>query len=371
MKRLLTLILSASLLASCSQKQEDGKAKLERLKSEVAKLNDEIRTLEEELAKKDPASALKGAREVMVEKLTATDFNSYIEVQGVVDARQSVEVSAKAPGTVTAVLVKEGQMVRKGQVLARLDDEVITKGIAELKNQMTFVNQLYDKQKALWDQKIGTEVQFLQAKNNKEALELKLASLKEQAAMMTITAPIDGSVDLVYLKVGQMASPGFPAIRVVNEGDMRLIADIAESYNNQVKVGNPVLVRFNGENNDRAMKLDFIGRVIDPMNRTFRTEIMLGGIAGIKPNMTAALKINDFKASNAISISSNLIQNHGDGNFVFVVGEKDGKKIAVRRMITTGKTYGGKTLVVSGLQAGDPVITRGHTELNEGQLIRF
>lgn len=371
MKRLLILILSSGLIIACSPKKEDGKAKLERLKAEVAKLNDEIRTLEEEIAKKDPASTLKGAREVAVEKIVAGDFNSYIEVQGHVDARQSVEVSAKAPGVVTSVLVKEGQTVRKGQVLARLDDEIVTKGIAELKNQMTFVNQLYDKQKALWEQKIGTEVQFLQAKNNKEALELKLASLKEQAAMMTITAPIDGSVDMVYLKVGQMASPGFPAIRVVNVGDMRLVAELAESYNNQVKIGNPVLVRFNGENADKAMKLDFIGSVIDPMNRTFRTEIMLGGMSGIKPNMTAALKINDFHTANAISVSSNLIQNHGDGNFVFVVGEKDGKKIAVRRKVTTGKTYAGRTLILNGLQVGDPVVIKGQSELNEGQLIRF
>ncbi len=371
MKRLLILILSSGLLVSCSEKKEDGKAKLDRLRAEVAKLNDEIRTLEEDIAKKDPESALKGAREVAVEKAVAGDFNTYIEVQGHVDARQSVEISSKAPGVVTAVMVKEGQMVRKGQILARLDDEVVVKGIAELKNQMAFVNQLYEKQKALWDQKIGTEVQFLQAKNNKEALELKLASLKEQASMMTITAPIDGSVDMIYLKLGQMASPGFPAIRVVNEGDMRLVAELAESYSHSVKVGNPVLVRFNGENTDRNMKLDFIGRVIDPMNRTFRTEIMLGGIAGIKPNMTAGLRINDYHAGNVISVSSNLIQNHGNGNFVFVVGEKDGKKVAVRRPVSVGKTYSGRTMILSGLQAGDPLVTKGQSELNEGQLIRF
>jgi len=211
MKRSLLLAGFLVFLVACGG-PDVKQARLEKLKKERDRLSIEILTLEKELFPEGSTPATP----VSVIALVKEPFNHYIEVQGKVDGNENIGVSPRTPGVVNRVLVEEGDYVRKGQVLAELDAEVLKQSLKELESQLAFTTELYDKQKTLWDQKIGSEVQYLTAKNNKESLENKIATVKDQIKMSNITSPIDGTVEEIPIKVGQMASPGFPAFRVVN-----------------------------------------------------------------------------------------------------------------------------------------------------------
>ena len=362
MKYIFLIGLSSVLLFSeCGKKETtDKKAKLEELKKEYAALSEKIKTLENEM---DSPSKAKTAIDVIVSPVAAEDFRTYLEVQGKVDARQNVDVSPKMPGIITSIFIKEGASVKKGQVLAEIDNVQIVKGVQELKQQLQFVTTIFEKQKNLWDQKIGSEIQFLQAKNNKDGLEKRLESLNEQLEMSKIKSPIDGTVDEVMIKIGQMAAPGYPAYRVVNFKDMLVVAEVAESYAGKVNVGDFVTVNFPDIDKTFDSKIDFVSKSINALNRTFKAEVMLGTHGtNLHPNMIATLKINDFEIKNAIVLPVSLIQKTEKGNFVML--NVDGK--AVRNEITLGKSYGGKTVVVSGLKVGDELITSGYQDLAEG-----
>jgi RND family efflux transporter MFP subunit len=370
----ITITILALLVAACASdpKTTDNVAALDALKKQQTEIKAKIDALEAEIAKANPEAANKNAKDVAVTEIKTENFVSYIEVQGMVDARQNIDVSAKAPGTVTQILVKQGSVVRQGQLLATMDDEIVRKGLTELQTQITFANQLFDKQKALWEQNIGTEVQYLTAKNQKEALEQRMESLKEQQDMMRLRAPISGTVDMVNIKLGQMVAPGMPAIKVVNLSDMRIVSDLAENYIGQVKAGNPVMVSAGG--GEVPMKIDYVGKVINPINRTFTAEISLkGNQTFFKPNMTTSLKIADYNKANAITIPVNLLQTDGTQQYVLVAETTDNGKThtAAQRNITTGKSYNGKIVVETGLNPGDKIITVGQGELINGQAIKF
>ncbi|MFA5974215.1 MAG: efflux RND transporter periplasmic adaptor subunit [Lentimicrobiaceae bacterium] len=366
---ILYLSLSFSLLllfAACSS-NVDKRAELDKLKKQQDQIADQIKKLESELKVTDSTNIKYS--DVMVTEVQPSEFNHYIEVQGSVDGQDNVAVAPQMPGVVTAVYVKEGDAVRKGQVLAQLDDDVIQQQIAGVKQQLDFATNLFVKQKSLWDQQIGSEVQYLTAKNNKESLEKNLATLHQQIEMYKIKAPINGTIEEVGVKVGQMAAAGItPVFRVVNFSSVKIMADIAEVYAPKVKVGNDVLVSFPDFNQELKSKIVFSSKYINPSNRSFQIEIHLGASkVEYRANMIAVVKINDYQNKKAFVLPVNLVKDSQDGKYVFVAREEAGKTVAHKQKVELGQTYNGLAEITSGLQAGDKIISTGFNSLIEGQ----
>lgn len=362
---LFPVLASSMLLASCGS-SEKGET-LTELKSKQAELKTELAEIATKISKLEGDSANKF---VLVEAapITPSIFKTYINVQGRVDAEESVSLSSEMPGTITKINVRAGDEVSKGQVLAETDARALQQGISDLQTNMELVNQLYEKQKALWDQKIGTEVQYLQAKNQKESLEKKMATLQEQVRMTKIISPINGTVDAVDIKLGQLTAPGMPAIRVINFNNLKVKADLAESYSTKVHKGDEVIVKFPDSNDTLTTKVTYSSRAINALNRTFGVEINLDDKKEYHPNQIAIISINDYKSDKPVmSIPLNYVQKDVKGaRFILVVENNK----ATKRFVTLGNEYNGIAEIKSGLSETDSVITSGYDGLNEGDAIQ-
>lgn len=372
----LVLGITAGLLTSCGEeKTQDPAGRLKELQAEQARIGSEIQKLQKELRQSGSKTADNTAANTktkLVQALTLEEspFRTWVEVQGNVDARQSIEVTAESMGVVRNIQVKEGQKVTKGQILAELDQTVFLQSIEEIKGQLDFAKQLYSKQANLWKQNIGSEIQYLNAKNQKESLERRLATVESQLDMTRIKAPVSGTVDQVYLKLGQSTAMGMPAVRVVNFNDLRVVTDLSESYVSRVREGASVDLEFKDLNLSAQGRIAYVARSISALNRTFRAEVPLNNREGLyRPNMIVGMKINDYSTNKAIKIPVNLLQNSDEGTFVMVVrAEGQGLK-AARVSVTPGRSNGIETEILQGLQAGDRIITTGYNDLNDGQAI--
>jgi membrane fusion protein (multidrug efflux system) len=357
---LMTALLSIMLVACGGSK--DPKAELDKLKKEREALEAKITLLEEEVAKTDTTGSDK-VTEVVGMPVTTSTFKSYIEVQGRVDADESVSITTELPGTITKINVKVGDRVSKGQVLAETDVRAQSQQLAALQASMSLVNQMYEKQKNLWNEKIGTEIQFLQMKTAKEGLEASVNAVQEQIKMSKIISPIEGTVDLVNLKVGQAVSPGMGVINVVNFSNLKVKADVAESYASRVKNNNDVLVLFPDMNDSVIGKIHYASRAINAMTRTFAVEMLLDGKKEYHPNTVAKLKINDYQSPEpVIVLPVKYIQKGTETSYVLVA--ENGK--AVRKVVKTGHEYAGLAEISEGLKVGDVIITLGYDLVNEG-----
>ena len=373
---LLTAAFTIFLLAACGGGNDDSlagkQAELAKLKSEQSELNLKIKALETEVAKLDTTNKREDrAKAVTVSPVTSQNFQHYVEVQGTVDAKNSVMVSPKSGGVLTSVLVKEGDYVRQGATMARVDNSVMKESIAEVQNQLALATTVYEKQARLWEQKIGTEIQYLQAKNNKEALEKKIATLNTQLGQSNIAAPISGVVDQVIAKVGEMAAPGMPIARVVNLSNLKIVAKVADSYVASVKKGDEVIVKFPDLNQEYKARISFVSTTVDPLTRTFRIEANLPSNNDLKPNMLAQVQINDATKKDALVIDQNLIQSTENGTVVYVAENEGGKKVAKSRVVKTGLSYNGEVEILAGLQPGDQIITQGYQEVADGQTVIY
>jgi RND family efflux transporter MFP subunit len=373
----ISLIAVGAMLGACGDgagNKSDKQAQLEKLKKELngletktIKLKEEILILENELGKGDGAN---NSKMVEIETVKPSNFSSYIVLEGVADADQSTVAMAKVPGTVTAVLVQPGASVRAGQILAKIDNSAINQGRAELENRLVFANTVFDKQKRLWESGIGTEIQYLTAKNQKEALEKSLATLDAQIDMYNIKSPIAGTIESVDLRIGQTAAPGIPAFRVVNMSNIKVTTEVAETYSKKIKTGDNVLIQFPSIQKTVESRVSFASKFIDPMNRTFKIEVRLGAIENLKPNMVAKIKITDYHSKNAISVPTNAIQRTENGEFVMVAELNDKKDFVAKKLqIVSGKSSDGRTEILSGLKESDNIIVVGFQELNEGQIV--
>ncbi len=375
MKSYYAIILTSLLMACGGEKKTDLQGKREELaelKSQQAELNTKIKTLESDVTKLDPKKAETArVKDVTVSPVSSSTFRHYVELQGTIDAKNNVQVSPKSGGVVTAVYVKEGDRVRAGQAIAKVDDQIMRESMAEVKTQLSLANTIFEKQAALWKQQIGTEIQYLQAKNNKEALERKISTLNVQLAQSTVTAPISGVIDQVSVKVGQSAAPGVGLVRIVNLSQLKVIAKVSDTYSGSVRKGDPVVIRFPDLNREMKSQISFVSTSVDPLSRTFTIEAPLPSDNSLKPNMLAQVKINDQNVSNAIVIDQNLIQNTENGQLVYVAVNEGGKKVAKAKQIKTGQSYDGRIAVVQGLQSGDQIVTTGYQDLVDGQPISF
>jgi len=366
MKKLFITPVLAIAIIACNPGGGDKKAQLEKLKSQQADLNSKILALEQELSVND--SAPKGVA-VSVATLKALPFKNYIDVQGRVDADENIAISTEMPGTITRINVQAGDQVQAGQVLAETDTRAISQQISDLQTNITLVNQVYDKQKALWDQKIGTEIQYLQAKTNKESIEKKMLAMQEQLRMSKIISPINGTVDAVDIKIGQSVAPGMPAIRVINFSNLKVKADVSESYASKIKKGSEVIVHFPDTNDSLVTKVNFVSRAINNASRTFTVEVLLDDKKEYHPNMVARLNINDYQsAENAITVPVRTIQ-RDETNLPFVFVAENG--IAKKHIVTLGKEYRGQAEITSGLKEGDVLVTLGYDLINDGDHIEY
>ncbi len=316
------------------------------------------------------APAAQKALPVSVTPVTPQTFTSYLEVQGRVDFDQNATVPATAMGTLTSIRVQRGDQVRRGQVLATIDAAILDAAMSELRTRLELTQTVFDKQKRLWDQKIGTEIQYLTAKNNLDALKNSLATQQRQRALYTITAPFAGTVDEVYPKLGEAAAPGVPVVRLVSASGAKVLADVSEAYASKLKVGDKALVKIAGLNGDQELPatVRVVGRVINPASRTFTLELKLTNnrlAQGLQPNMVAVVRVQDYTKKAAVTVPVDVVRHDEKDTFVFVA---DGGK-ATKRVIKTGASYGGQTEIVSGLNPGDDVITGGYQNLNEGQAV--
>jgi membrane fusion protein, multidrug efflux system len=376
--RILGLALALSMMifaTSCGSKDantlEGKKAKLTELKKNQTELAAEIKALEAELEKGSPLRIEK-SKMVAVSTLTTTNFQHFIDATGRVEAENNQFITAQTGGAITKLFVKEGDFVNKGQTIATIDNSILRNSMQEVMIQLETAKTLYERQKALWDQKIGTEIQLIQAKTSVESLEKRILTLKSQDALNVVVSPISGYVDEVRLKAGEMAAPGIGIVRVVNFNNLKVTANIPDTYAGTISKGNIAQINFPDISKSTKASLSFVSQTVNQVSRTFTVEAKIPAFDKmLKPNLTATLLINDQNKANAIVIPENMIQNTEKGSIVYVAEEEGKNQVARARQVVTGLSYNGQIVINSGLQAGDKIITEGYQDMVDGQIIKF
>jgi RND family efflux transporter MFP subunit len=370
-KRILAAAALLMMATACGNHKSDNNnsdAKLDQLKQQREKLNAEIQQLE---SQKGVDSNAAGMVTVSVANEQPTVFRHYLEVQGKVESNSNIYVTPKVPGAmVTELLVNRGDNVSKGQVLARLDASVLQQSIAEMQNQLNLTKTVYERQKNLWDQKIGSEIQFITAKNNYESMQSRMSTLRQQLDMYTLRSPISGTVDDVTLKAGEIPAPGVSGIRVVNPDDVKITAEVSEAYIAKVNKGDSVRVYLPDLGKEMQTRVKTVSKVINPTNRTFLIELdPQQGENELRPNMIAVVKVNDYINKNAIVLPINLVQSDENGNFVYVAVKNGNGWTVDKKTVKTGENYQGQVEILSGLTPQDQVITEGYQSVVDGQQI--
>ena len=374
------IIMSALfLLASCGTGRKEGNAQLTDMKVELEKLRSErdaisakMTTLEADILKMDPASAAaENAKLVQVTSVTPKDFAHYIDLQGRIATENISYVTPRGMGgQVKAIYVKQGDNVRKGQLLLKLDDAVVRQQITSMKTQLSFAQDLFNRQQNLWKEGIGTEVQLLTAKNNVEGLERQMSLLNEQLSMSNVYAEVTGVAEAVNIRVGETFT-GAPqtGITIVNPSSLKAVVDIPENYISKIKKGMPVLVDIPDMGKTIKTNISLVSEVINATNRSFTAECKIPGDASLKPNQIAVIKILDHEMKNSMIAPIATIQTDEKGKFVYVMTTENGKQVARKKNVLIGEVYDEMVEIKSGLSASDQLITLGFQGLYDGQLI--
>lgn len=363
MKHILSITLIALLLVACGEEPQvpqnlkDLNTEKTALKKQIDSLSKKLQLVESAISDLDTTKRL-----VVVTTFQPKEeeFKHYIEVQGAVKADQSVELHPEIGGTITRIYAKEGQRVSKGQLLASIDDGGLSSQVAQMETQYALAKTTFERQKRLWDQKIGSEIQFLQAKANMEGLESSVKQMKAQVSKTTVSAPFTGTIDEVFAKVGQLANPQMPFLRIINLKKVYLETEITESFLKDIKKGTDVDITFPSLNKNLTSKISQVGNFINPNNRSFKARIDIINKEGdIKANLLANVKINDFKA-NGIIIPSYTIQKDSKGNsFVYTIKDENGKEKVAKTMVTVAKEFDNQSYISEGLTASDKIIDKG------------
>lgn len=376
MKNTIFILSVVTVLVSCSKsggdKLSEKRAELTKLQAEEKTISASIKKLQAELEILDPKKDVEKVISVTVSPIATQNFKHFVEIQGRVDAKNNIFVSPQMGGAITNLYVKEGDYVKQGQVIGTVDNSILKQSIQEIDVQLETAKVFYEKQKSLWDQKIGTEIQYIQAKANVDALDKRLATLQTQTSMTKVVAPISGFVDEVRMRAGEMAAPGLGIVRIVNSDNLKVVAQVADTYASTIRQGDVVNVKFPDLGKETTAKLTFVGQTVNAASRTFTVEAAINKIdSQLKPNMTALMNINDQAKGNAIIINQNYIQHTEQGDIVYVAVSEGSKKVARSRVVTTGITYNGDIEITSGLKAGDMLITQGYQDLVDGQAVNF
>jgi RND family efflux transporter MFP subunit len=372
MKKILFIVTTALIVSACGNTNvTDDAAKrkqLQELKQQVHTLEQQIHVLEMELSANETEELVN----IKANTLENQKFEHFIEVTGKVEAEQDVDVSPESAGIIKEVLVTEGQQVSKGQVMARLNTDVLERSVEELQVQLDLAVTNYERQKNLWDQNIGSEMEFLQAKNNKESLEKRINSLNTQIEMAEVKSPINGVVDIVYQKKGNIGSPQTPFAKVINTSNIKIYGEISETYITKVHKGDDVEIRFPALNKTVDATINQIGNTIDPNNRTFRVRINISNPTNmIKPNLVYILSMRDYLNDSAIVVPSLYIKEDFKGHYLYIVENNGGKNVAKKVYVTPGVSNNNMTEITDGLTAGTQVISEGYNQVVNGTAVKI
>lgn len=376
MKKVVFIIVAAfgMIAISCSQKErtvEQINAEVVKTRNQITGLSAKLTQLEQELTAKQPVKEVKITK-VAVETVKRMNFSDYIQSNGMVEAVKAASISPEMSGKIESIPVKVGQSVRRGQLLLTMDSKVMQNGISELEKGYELVTTLFDKQKELWDQGIGSEMQFLEVKNRKESMERTMNTLKSQMEMTRIYAPFDGRVEKIAMKVGELATPGRGIIDVVNVSNLYVNTEVSEAFMQTVSKGDTVTIDFpNLPGVVRTVPIAYKGDVINPQSRTFsiRVEIPNRG-QEIKPNMLANMKIRVIDLKDAVLVPTTLIRQDVGGPFVYIV-RSSSAPAAQKVYLKTGNSDGNMTVVESGLTGGEMIISQGYNQVKEGTLVSW
>src|SRR4051794_37322687 len=381
MYKIITVVFLSStlLLAACGSSNIDDtlegkKKKLEDLKAEQVKINDQIAKLQADIAKLDPSAAQEAkAKLVAITTLQPDTFLHYIDLQGAVNAENIAYVTPQNQGgQVQAIYVKQGDLVKKGQLLLKLNNEAASTQLGPLQVQLNNAEDILRRRQALWQQGIGTEVELTNAKATVEGLQKQINAVNVQLGQYNVYAPMSGVAETVNIRVGETFSAqtaSMAGIRIVNTNDLKVTANVPENYLGQVKEGSNIRINFPDINKIINAKVSVTGKVIDPNSRSFYIEARLPSDNSFRPNQIAVVQIQDYSNKGAITIPVNTLQTDENGKFVLVAANENGKLIARKRPVTMGKMYDNKLEITSGLKAGDQIITEGYQGLYDGQLL--
>lgn len=379
MKKAFTSILLMSLMVfvtvSCGKKEDNSlagkKAQLASLQKEASTLTDKIQALQNEIDKLEPNKEQK-VKTVAVSPIITENFQHFVEATGRLEAENNVFVSPQTGGALTRVFVKIGDYVTKGQRIATIDNSILRNSMQEVEIQLETAKTIFERQKNLWDQKIGTEVQYIQAKSAVESLERRINTLKSQDGLNVVLAPISGVVDEVRLKAGEIAAPGIGIVRIVNFSDLKVVANVPDTYAGTISKGDMVKIKFPDLQKEISAKLSYVSQTINQVSRTFAVEAKVPNFdKALKPNLTAIMNVNDQSKGAAIVITESFVQNTEQGSIVYVAETEGNKKVARAKVVKTGLSYDGKIEIISGLSTGDLLITQGYQEIVDGQLINY
>jgi len=373
MKKLI-FILVVAILASCQSgdQAENIREKIKEKKNQVSQINHEIALLEKELIELTGYDSTQNIL-VRIDTIKPREFKHFFEASGSVESINEAFISPEISGQIREIFVKEGDRVSKGQYLVKLNTSVTDNTIEEVKTSLELAKTVFEKQKQLWEKQIGSEIQFLEAKNQKESLETRLKTLQAQLEMAIIKSPIDGIVDEIYQKEGELAIPGVQIMQLVNLSELYINADIAENYLPVIRKGDSVSVSFPSYP-DIQLKVPIhrIGNVINPTNRTFNIQLKISNIESkLKPNILSIIKINDYSTEQAMLIPSILMKQDRKGSYIYQVISGSEKLIARKVYIEPGVSYQDQTEVNNGLNTGDIIITEGYNLVSDGSEIRI
>ncbi len=348
------------------------KALLKSKRAELRELTVLINDLEIAIADQDPRAVEKPKRLVTTFPVTKETFQHYVELQASVQADDLIDVTSEASGIIVEMPLREGDYVKKGQLVARLDLEQLNKQLAELEKSKELADIVFERQKRLWDQNIGSEIQYLEAKNNKEMLEKSIETLQFQQSKATIASPASGVVERVVLKSGELASPGAPIIQILDPSRLKVVADVPENLLTAVKRGDMIEISYPAINMEQTARVNLIGRTIDEANRTFEIEMNVGSKGGLlKPNLLANVLINDFTEEDAIIVPLNAIQEEVGGKKYVFVQQNDGDGVIAKKVyIKTGESYRDSIIVTQGLSGEETVILDGVRGLADSEPIQ-
>lgn len=350
---------------------EEIRKKIKEGKDEINDLKKEVTMLEKELGQYIDTNTLKNKVPVRIKQVNYEKFDHYFEAGGVVELVREAYISPEINGQIKNIYVEEGEKVKKEQLLEKLNTSITENTIKEVETSLELATTLFKKQKQLWEKKIGSEIQYLEAKNRKESLENKLATLNSQREMAIIRSPIDGIVDDIFQKEGELAIPGVQLMQVVNLNKLFINIDVAETYLPLINKNDMVVLQFPtfpGEYIE--VPIYRIGNVIEPDNRTFTVQLKIDNEKGkYKPNMVAVIKINDYSNDSTLIVPSLIVKEDLVGKYVYVAVGTNNELIAEKKYVKIGRSYNDETVITEGLLPGDEVIVKGFSQVSDGSEI--
>jgi membrane fusion protein (multidrug efflux system) len=364
------------IMVSCGGENtiESKRSELEKLTTKQQEIAEQIAKLQLELVALDTndTDANRKTKLVSVTALAPTLFEHSIDINGQIDADENVTYSAKVPAVVARILVKTGDRVSAGQLLAELDNKTVKAEYDALKKTFELVKTIFEKQSELWTQQVGSELQYLEAKNRKETMEKQLQALQQTLDLYSIKADFNGTADYIHIKVGQSVAPGVPCIRIVNNQTLKVKANVSESYAANVKRGDKVRLYFPDLNQSIETKISHVSMAIDAVTRTFNVEIELpANNVQYRPNMIAQISIIDYSKPDAMVVPVNAIQRLDNDDVIFIAEQQGKGWVARKKNVIVKEVYGGNAEIAEGLALSDKVITIGYQDLTDNQPISF